>query len=231
MKNWIKRNWVKTLNVIGIIVIVSSIILLAKANYLEQQQAEQSKMEMEAGKEFLIDVVGALSELDIFREKVISKGKNITTEEIGKMLEISAHRDYLAINRYSSSEYKNIRELSTQISDVFSQLEDYGVKMNADSDKNFNDFSIVINELPDNIRVTLDYLYDGKIELTETGKSEVLFDINRYFKDELERYEKYLITKSTKDFTDMFSEDLTAIFMNDILTYGHVRLADLGKRD
>lgn len=222
---------------VGAIIIVCLATYFIYSNHQEQKRLAQEKLEMEAKKEldikkeiaanreFLISVVDALSELDSFRDRVISGKDDMKTSEIGKLLEVHAHRGLMDIGKYSSSDYKNIKELSIQLTDVFTQLEDYGTDMNINPSKNFNDLSVVLNDLPDNIRIVIDYLYNGKIELDDDSKSEVLLRLNVHFKDELELYEKYLVSRSEKDFGAIFSEDLTAIFMSDILLYGRVRLS------
>ena len=184
------------------------------------------KKEFVANKEFLIGVVNALGELDSSREKIINSKDSIrSVKEIGKLLEVSAHRGYIDVNKYYSSEYRQLSELSLQLSDIFKQLENYGTQMNNNPDDNFDDLKVVLNDLPKGIDLVNNYLFNKKITLNEEGKIEVLNRINIIFSEEIETYEKFLITHSDKDFNNIYVEDLTTIFMYDILKYGYVRMS------
>jgi hypothetical protein len=219
----------KVLILVSILIVVTILISFYyvnqknKQDFIEKQQKiEQAQKEMEVSKELLIGIIDSLSELHSFRKKVRSGINEMKTGEIGKLLEVTAHRSYLDVNKFSSSEY--VRELSLGVSDTFKQLEDYGVQMNVSPNKSLDDFGVVINDLPKNNDIVLDYLFNGKLKLNDDDKSYLILRIDTFFKDELAQYEKYLITRSSKDFGQLFTEDITAIFMRDILKDGYVRL-------
>lgn len=232
LRTGLTRNPKPLFFIIAALLVFSSIGYIYK-DYQSKQKFEQERLatevaknkESEANKVFLIDVVDSLSELDTAREKILLRDGDITTQEIGKILEVAAHRGYINMSKYISSEYRQIQNTSMEISDVVEQLEDYGARMNASPSKDYSDIGVMLNDLPDNLRIVVDLLYEEKLNLTEMGKSEVVLRLNLRFKDELTRYEKYLISRSEKDFVNFFSEDITAVFMFDVLAFGHVRIS------
>lgn len=195
-----------------------------KEKQLQIEVQIQKRAEIQENKEYIIDVVKAVAQINGIRNDISAKGSEMTMKELGKVIEMYAQRGKFYLEKYSSSESQLILDLNKRTLSVFQQLEVYGASINSSPNKNIDDFGVMINDLPLDILVVGKAIQDKKIVLDDDAKTEIISEINAYFGDEMKTYEKYQITKNNSDFKNLYNEDIIIISLSDLLQYGYVRL-------